>query len=72
MTVTALMFFILVSQICMFGYLLYSFNDAEREARKRMADLRAHIDAVCSDLREARESTARENTEGSPRKRVAG
>jgi len=73
MTVTALMVFILVSQICMFGYLLYSFNDIERESRKRMADLRAHIDAVCNDLRETRESMVRESTEDAPaRKRAAG
>jgi hypothetical protein len=72
MTVTALMVFILVSQICMFGYLLYSFNDIERESRKRMADLRAHIDAVCNDLRETRESMAREGTEGPARKRAVG
>ena len=32
------------------GYLLYSFNDVEREARKRNADLRAHIDRVVADL----------------------
>jgi hypothetical protein len=72
MTVTALMVFILVSQICMFGYLLYSFNDIERESRKRMADLRAHIDAVCNDLRETRESIARENVDSPARKRATG
>ena len=50
MTVTALMVFIVISQMCVLGYLLYSFNDVEKGARKRMADLRAHIDAVCNDL----------------------
>jgi hypothetical protein len=50
MTVTALMVFLVISQICVLAYLLYSFNDVERGARKRMADLRAHIDSVCNDL----------------------
>jgi hypothetical protein len=50
MTVTALMIFVLISQVLIAGYLLYSFNDAEREARKRTADLRAHIDRCITDL----------------------
>ena len=50
MTVTALMIFLLVSQLLVTGYLLYSFNQVEREARKRNADLRAHIDRVVADL----------------------
>jgi hypothetical protein len=73
MTVTTLMVFILISQICLFGYLLYSFNDIEREARKRMADLRAHVDAVCNDLRETRESiAARDGGAEAARKRATG
>jgi hypothetical protein len=58
MTVTALMVFIVISQLCVAGYLLYSFNDVEREARKRNADLRAHMDAVIADL----ESRLRDTT----------
>ena len=50
MTVSTLMIFMLVSQLVVAGYLLYSFNDVEREARKRTADLRAHIDRVVADL----------------------
>ena len=50
MTLNALMVFVLVSQVLVAGYLLYSFNDVEREARKRNADLRAHIDRVVADL----------------------
>jgi hypothetical protein len=50
MTITALMLFVLISQLVLAGYLLYSFNDVEREARKRNADLRAHIDRVVADL----------------------
>ena len=50
MTLTALTIFVLISQILAAGYMLYSFNDVEREARKRNADLRAHIDRVIADL----------------------
>jgi hypothetical protein len=50
MTVTALMIFVLISQVLIAAYLLYSFNDAEREARKRTADLRAHFDRCITDL----------------------
>jgi hypothetical protein len=50
MTITALMIFVLISQVVLMGYLLYSFNDVEREARKRNADLRAHVDRVVADL----------------------
>jgi predicted component of type VI protein secretion system len=70
MTVTALMIFLLVSQLLVTGYLLYSFNDVEREARKRNADLRAHIDRVIADL----ESRLREGgsvRDESSRKRAA-
>jgi len=68
MTVTALMVFIVISQICLAGYLLYSFNDVEREARKRTADLRAHLDAVIADL----ESRLRDGDAAVPRKRAVG
>jgi len=44
MSVTSLMIFVLISQVLIGGYLLYCFNAVEREARKRNADLRAHID----------------------------
>ena len=50
MTVTALMVFIVISQMCMGAYLLYSFNEVEREARKRNADMRAHFDRVVASL----------------------
>ena len=70
MTVTALMIFLLVSQLLVTGYLLYSFNDVEREARKRNADMRAHIDRVVADL----ESRLREGggVRDEPRKRALG
>jgi hypothetical protein len=70
MTVTALMVFMAISQICVLGYLLYSFNDVERSARRRMADLRAHIDSVCNDL-ESRLRDARGGVEVSPPRRAA-
>jgi hypothetical protein len=50
MTLEALLIVLLISQLLVAGYLLYSFNDVEREARKRNADMRAHIDRVVADL----------------------
>ena len=50
MTITALLAFMVLSQIALAGYLLYSFNDVEREARKRNADMRAFIESSLSDL----------------------
>lgn len=50
MSVTALMIFLLLSQVLIGGYLLYCFNAVEREARKRNADLRAHFDRCITDL----------------------
>jgi hypothetical protein len=50
MTMTALLGFMVISQIALAGYLLYSFNDVEREARKRNAAMKAHFDAALADL----------------------
>ncbi len=50
MTITALLVFMVLSQIAIAGYLLYCFNSETREARKRSMDLRAHIDASLADL----------------------
>ena len=50
MTITNLLIFMVLSQIALAGYLLYSFNDVEREARKRNADMRAYFDAGLADL----------------------
>ena len=73
MSITALMVFIVVSQICIAGYLLYSFNDVERESRKRTADLRAHIDAVVADLESRlRDNRLRDPAEAAPLKRAVG
>jgi hypothetical protein len=66
MTVTALLVFMVLSQIAVAGYLLYSFNDVEREARKRNADMRAFIEASLAGLE------GRLNGNGAIRKRVAG
>ena len=73
MTVTALMVFIVISQICMGAYLLYSFNEAEREARKRNADMRAHFDRVVASL-ESRLSDGKPAslTEPAPLRQVVG
>ncbi len=50
MTITALLIFMVLSQIAMASYLLYSLNSVEREARKRNADMRAYIEASFADL----------------------
>ena len=72
MTITALMIFVLISQVILAGYLLYSFNDVEREARKRNADMRAHMDRVIADLESRlRDGALRDNAEVA-RKRAVG
>jgi hypothetical protein len=66
MTITALLVFMVLSQIALAGYLLYSFNDVEREARKRNADMRAFIESSLADLE-------RRLTDATPiRKRASG
>jgi len=50
MTIIVLLTFMTVSQIAIAAYLLYMFNDVEREARKRNAEFRAYIDASISGL----------------------
>jgi hypothetical protein len=50
MTISALLIFMVISQIALAGYLLYSFNDVEREARKRNAAMKAHFEAALADL----------------------
>jgi predicted component of type VI protein secretion system len=67
MTITGLLVFLMVSQIMLAGYLLYSLNDVEREARKRNADLRAHIDAAIAGL-----ETRLSGGAAAARKRAAG
>ena len=72
MTLNALMIFVLISQVLVAGYLLYSFNDVEREARKRNADLRAHIDRVVADLESRLREGGSVRDEPTTRKRAAG
>jgi hypothetical protein len=50
MSMTALIVFLVISQIVLAGYLLYSFNDVEREARKRNAAMKAHFDTALAEL----------------------
>jgi hypothetical protein len=50
MTITALLVFMVLSQMALAGYLLYSVNDMEREARKRNADMRAFIESSLADF----------------------
>jgi len=49
-TVTNLMLFMLVSQILLAGYLLYSFNDVERESRRRQDSVKAHVTRQVAEL----------------------
>ena len=44
MSMMGLLVFMSASQVATAGYLLYMFNDMEREARKRNAELRAYLD----------------------------
>ena len=71
MTITALMIFVLISQVLIGGYLLYCFNALEREARKRNADLRAHIDRCITDLESRLRDTGSVRDEAT-RKRALG
>jgi hypothetical protein len=50
MTIMVLLVFMAISQIAIAAYLLYMFNDVEREARRRNAEFRAYIDASLSGL----------------------
>ena len=50
MTITALLAFMVLSQISLAAYLLFSLNDVAREARKRNADMRAFITSSLTDL----------------------
>jgi hypothetical protein len=49
-TVTNLLIFMLVSQIILAAYLLYSFNDVERESRRRQNGVKAHIARQFAEL----------------------
>jgi len=50
MTIMVLLVFMAVSQVAIAAYLLYMFNDVEREARRRNAEFRAYIDSSLSGL----------------------
>jgi hypothetical protein len=65
MSMTALLIFMVISQIALAGYLLYSFNDVEREARKRNAAMKAHFDAALAELEK------RLRNEAAPRPRMS-
>jgi hypothetical protein len=65
MSMTALLVFMVISQIALAGYLLYSFNDVEREARKRNAAMKAHFDAALTELEK------RLRNEAAPRPRMS-
>jgi hypothetical protein len=50
MTLNTLLTFLVISQIAMSAYLLYSFNTIERASRKRHEWLAAHVDQALADL----------------------
>lgn len=50
MTIMVLVLCAAISQVAIAAYLLYMFNDVEREARKRNAEFRAYLDASLSGL----------------------
>jgi hypothetical protein len=50
MTIMVLLVFMAISQVAVAAYLLYMFNDVEREARKRNAEFRAYLDASLNAL----------------------
>lgn len=67
MSIAGLLVFMVLSQIAMAGYMLYSFNSMERGARQRNTDMRAYLEAQIADLER------RLNGGAAPvRKRVAG
>ena len=68
MTTLDLIIGLFVSQMVVAGYLLYSFNDVEREARKRNAAMRAHFDAGLAEL----EKRLTGNASAPPLKRASG
>jgi hypothetical protein len=67
MTITTLLLFMVLSQVAMAGYLLYSFNSVERGARQRNADMRAYFEATVADLERRLNAAA-----PAVRKRAAG
>jgi hypothetical protein len=62
MTLNSLLTFMVLSQIAVSAYLLYSFNTIERASRRRHEALAAHLDCALAEM-EARLS-------GAPRSRV--
>jgi hypothetical protein len=62
MTLNSLLTFMVLSQIAVSAYLLYSFNTIERASRRRHDALAAHIEGLLADM-EARLS-------GNPRPRM--
>jgi hypothetical protein len=45
MSIMGLLFFMAVSQVATAAYLLYMFNDVDRQARKRNAELRTYLES---------------------------
>ncbi len=50
MTLNSLLIFMVLSQIAVSGYLLYSFNTIERASRRRHEALAAHMDEALAEM----------------------
>lgn len=59
MTLNALLTFMVISQIAVSAYLLYSFNTIERASRRRHELLAAHLDEALRQLEERLTGTPR-------------
>jgi hypothetical protein len=67
MSINALLAFMVLSQIALAAYLLYSFNTLERAAEKRNGEMRKFLDGYVADLERRLGGSSLP-----PRKRVAG
>lgn len=68
MSINALLAFMVLSQIALAAYLLYSFNTLERAAEKRNGEMRKFLDGYVADL----ERRLSGGAGLPPRKRAAG
>jgi hypothetical protein len=67
MSINALLAFMVLSQIALAAYLLYSFNTLERAAEKRNAQMRKFLEGYVADLERRLNGTP-----VAPLKRAAG
>ena len=58
MTINALLAFMVLSQIAVAAYLLYSFNTLERAAEKRNGEMRKFLEGYVADLEQRLNGTS--------------